>query len=101
MRNHYCYVTLIEPIGQIYTDQQTGKIVTPSSNGNTYLMIVYDYDSNYIFAKPFKTRTAQSLLTAHKAIHSKLCDAGLRPKLQRLDNECSELQKTLHARQCH
>jgi len=93
VRSHNCFLTLIEPTGQIYTDQ-TGKFVTPSSNGNNYLMIVYDYDSNYIFAEPFKTRTAQSLLIAYKAVHSKLCNAGLRPKLQRLDNECSELLKT-------
>ena len=51
-RSHHCYATVMAPTGQIYTDQ-TGKFITPSSNGNNYLMIVYDYDSNHIFAEPF------------------------------------------------
>ncbi|MCK7513582.1 MAG: hypothetical protein MZV70_62545 [Desulfobacterales bacterium] len=35
----------MEPTGQVYTDQ-TGRFITPSSNGNNYLLILYDYDSN-------------------------------------------------------
>lgn len=37
---------------------------------------------------------AKSILNAFKKLHAKLCDAGLRPKLQRLDNECSDALKT-------
>jgi hypothetical protein len=48
---HFCYTAIMEPTGQIYTDQ-TGQFVTPSSNGNNYLLILYDYDSNCILAKP-------------------------------------------------
>jgi hypothetical protein len=88
-RSHEYYAAIMEPTGQIYTDQ-TGKFITPSSNGNNYLMIVYDYDSNHIFATPFKTRTAKYILDAYKIVHAQLCVAGLRPQLQRLDNECSE-----------
>ena len=49
-RSHFCYVSIFEPTGQIYTDQ-TGKFVAPSSNGNNYLLVVYDYDSNCIIAE--------------------------------------------------
>jgi hypothetical protein len=56
-------------------------------------MIVYDYDSNHIFAKPFKTRSASCILAAYKSVHLRLCAEGLRPKLQRLDNECSTILK--------
>jgi hypothetical protein len=91
-RSHHCYALIFEPTGQIYTDQ-TGKFVTPSSNGNNYLMVVYDYDSNCIFAEPFKNKSAQSILTAYQTVHAKLCAAGLRPQLQRLDNECSAILK--------
>jgi hypothetical protein len=45
---------VIEPTSQIYTDQ-TRKYVQVSSNGNNYLLILYDYDNNCIFAKPLKT----------------------------------------------
>jgi hypothetical protein len=88
-KTHDCYVATCKPTGQIFTDQ-TGRFVTPSSNGNNYLMIMYDYDSNHIFAEPFRNRTAACILEAYKLLHARLCRAGLRPLLQRLDNECSE-----------
>jgi hypothetical protein len=83
----------MEPTGQIYTDQ-TGRFVAPSSNGNQYLMVLYDFDSNHIFAQPFKTRSAANILAAFKILHHRLCRAGCRPKLHRLDNECSTILKT-------
>jgi hypothetical protein len=45
------YVKAIEATGQIYTDQ-AGRFPTTSSGGNKYVMILYDYDSNAILAKP-------------------------------------------------
>jgi hypothetical protein len=83
---------IFEATGQIYTNQN-GKFVIPSSNRNNYLMGVYDYDSNYIFAKQFKNNLAQSILAAYKTVHAKLCAAGLRPQLQSLDNKCSAILK--------
>ena len=82
----------MEPTGQIYTDQ-TGKFVQQSSNGNNYLFILYDYDSNLILAEPMKTRTAQSIVDAFATVHAKMCKAGLKPKLQCLDNKCSDALK--------
>jgi hypothetical protein len=87
-RLHFCYLSVMEPTGQIYTDQ-TGQFVTPSSNGNNYLLLLYDYDSNCILAETMKNRTGKSNLAAYKALHTNLCTAGLRPQLGRLDNECS------------
>jgi Reverse transcriptase (RNA-dependent DNA polymerase) len=89
---HHCFAAMFEPTGQIYTDQ-TGRFVTPSSTGNNYLMVLYDYDSNSILAEPTKNKTAEAILAAYKTLHARLCAAGLRPKLQRLDNECSTLLK--------
>jgi hypothetical protein len=87
-----CFASIIAPTGQIYTDQ-TGKFILPSSTGNNYIMILCDYDSNYIFVQPFHNRTASCLLAANEKLHQSLCKAGLRPKLQCLDNECSTLLK--------
>ena len=78
--------------GQIHTDQ-TGQFIVPSSTGNNYLLILYDYDSNSILAEPMRNRTGQCILLAYKAVHARLVAAGLRPQLQRLDNECSEALK--------
>jgi hypothetical protein len=92
LKTHNCFVTYMNPTGQIYTDQ-TGRFVAPSSAGNNYLMILYDYDSNHIFAQPFKNRTANCILQAFKIMHQRLCQAGCRPLLHRLDNECSTILK--------
>jgi hypothetical protein len=99
-KTHHCFATIIEPTGQIYTDQ-TGRFVSTSSNGNNYLMIlrVYDYDSNFIFSQPFKNRTAACIINAYKALHARLCTAGLALQLQRLDNECSTSLKTFMTEQ--
>jgi hypothetical protein len=91
-RSHALFAAVINPTRQIYTDQ-TGQFVLPSSNGNNYLMVVYDYDSNHIFAQPFRNRTIKCILDAYKIVHAPLFKAGLRPRLQRLDNECSAILK--------
>jgi hypothetical protein len=91
-KTHHCYVAFLEPTGQIFTDQ-TGRFVIPSSNGNNYLMVLCDHDSNHIFAQPFKNHTAHCITEAYKILHQLLCDIGFKPKLQRLDNECSEMLK--------
>jgi hypothetical protein len=89
--DHFFASTLDVPdaTGKISTDQ-TGRFISPSSTGNNYILILYDYDSNAILAKAMPNRTATAILTAYKALHGDLVAAGRRPKLQRLDNECSE-----------
>jgi hypothetical protein len=79
-RSHHCYATIMEPTGQIYTDQ-TGCFAQASSNGNNYLLILYDCDSNSILAEPLKTQTGQAIQAAYKILHTKLCNAGFCPKL--------------------
>jgi len=85
---HACYTALMEPTGQTYMDL-TGKFVVASSNGNNYILIIYDYDSNAILAIPLKNRKAESILHVYKMGHAQLCATGLKPKLQHLDNEAS------------
>jgi hypothetical protein len=57
----YCYAATYKATGQINTDQ-TGWFVTPSSRGNNYIIILYYYDSNHIFAQPIKNRQAKTIL---------------------------------------
>jgi hypothetical protein len=87
-RRHYVYVDC-EPItGKIYSDLP-GRFIAPSSRGNNYLLIVYDYDSNAILAEPMKNRQGKTITQAYEKIHKLLVSRGLRPILQRLDNEAS------------
>ena len=92
IKTHHCFAAVFEPTGQIYTDQ-TGRFISPSSTGNNYLMILYDFDSNAILVAPMKNRQAASIVAAYKVLHTRLCAAGFRPSLQRLDNECSQALK--------
>lgn len=80
-------------MGKVHADQ-TGKFVAPSSDGNNYLFILCGCNGNSIHAEPMHTRTAKSVLTACQTVHAKLCAAaGLHPKLQCSDNECSDILK--------
>jgi hypothetical protein len=89
LRTHHCFAALIEPAtGQIHTDQ-TGKFVVASNSGNNYMIVLHDYDSNSILVEAIRSRTGPCILAGYQVLHSRLVAAGLRPKLQRLDNECS------------
>ena len=89
-----CFVTVqtLQPTRQVHTDQ-TGQFPTTSTRGNKYIFILYDYDSNSIHPVPLKNREAESILAAYQQVQQKLIQAGLRPKLHRLDNECSQILK--------
>jgi hypothetical protein len=56
-------------------------------------MVLYDYDSNAILAKPIKNRTSPELLKSFQFMGQELVAKGLKPKLMRLDNEASKLLK--------
>jgi hypothetical protein len=74
--------------GQIYTDP-TGRFLVPSSSGFSDMLILYDYDSNYIHVEPMKNRTGPAILAAYQHAITMLSARGLRPQLQKLDNEAS------------
>ena len=56
-------------------------------------MICYNYDSNSIISSELKSREGPQLLQACKKIHTYLTNRGLKPQLQRLDNEVSTTLK--------
>jgi hypothetical protein len=60
----------MDSTGQIFTDQ-TGRFILPSSQGYTQLLIIYLYDTNFIHAKPMKSKRPQpSLLLTKQATPS-------------------------------
>jgi hypothetical protein len=81
----------------VYTDP-TGKFLVPSVSGNQYLLIVYEYDSNYIHAEPMIDRTDPSIIEAYQRSIDFLQSRGFKPLLQCLDNEAtSALQEFIVA----
>ena len=89
-----CFATIatFQPTRQVHSDQ-TGKFPVTSTRGMKYVFVLYDYDSNSVHPIPIKNRSAESILNAYQLVHSKLVKAGLKPKLHRLDNECSDILK--------
>jgi hypothetical protein len=84
---HYLYATTLET-NQIYSDL-TGRFPTTSLSGNTYMLILYDYDSNSILSAPMKNRGDKEMVRAFDLLIQSLILRGLKPLLQRLDNEAS------------
>jgi hypothetical protein len=82
---HLVYAVLVDQ-GQLYTDL-TGKFPVRSSKGNSYVMVCYVYDCNYVKVVPMKSRSASEWVKAYDHIHQELTAKGFKPKLQTLDNE--------------
>ncbi|EEC45165.1 predicted protein [Phaeodactylum tricornutum CCAP 1055/1] len=87
-RTHHVFVAHQRVTGQIYTDQP-GRFLTPSSAGHNDMLVLYDYDSNAIHVELMKNKSGPEILAAYKRAHALLTQRGLRPQLQRLDNEAS------------
>jgi hypothetical protein len=87
VRTHFVYPIVIDITGKIFSDQ-TGCFPVTSSRGHKYIMIVYDYHSTAILAEPLKNRSEGELVRAISRIHAYLTAHGLKPQLQKLENEC-------------
>jgi hypothetical protein len=59
-RTNACFLAGSEPRSIVYTDQ-TGRLPHPSSTGNNYILIAYDYDRNIILLRPYRSKTAEIL----------------------------------------
>jgi hypothetical protein len=81
-----------EATNMIHSDL-TGRFPHTSTQGNKYVLIVYNYDSNTILAEPMQARNDKATIAAHTNVLARLKKAGLSPKLQRLDNEASKALK--------
>jgi hypothetical protein len=94
---HYCtkphlvYAVLVDQ-GQLYTDLM-GKFPVRSSKGNSYVMVCYVYDCNYVKVVPIKSWSDSEWVTAYDHIHQELTAKGFTPKLRTLDNEASAALK--------
>jgi hypothetical protein len=90
-KNHLVYAVVVDQ-GQLYTDL-TGKFPVRSSKGNSYVMVCYIYDCNYVKVVPMKSRSALEWFKAYDSIHQELTVKGFKPKLQTLENEASAALK--------
>lgn len=54
-------------------------------------MVLYNYDSNTILATRTKGRKGTELIEAYETLYKRLVSAEIKPLLQRLDNEASDI----------
>jgi hypothetical protein len=90
-KTHLVYAVVVDQ-GQLYTDL-TGKFPVQYSKGNSYVMVCYVYDCNYVKVIPMKSRSASEWVKAYNTVHQELTVKGFKPKLQTLDNEASAALK--------
>jgi hypothetical protein len=88
----------IDDTGKIYTDQ-TGQFPVKSSQGNQYILVLYDFDTNAILTEPLKNRSGNEILQAYQKLHKYLTDRGFKPKTHWLDNEASTALKQFNTTQ--
>jgi hypothetical protein len=74
--------------GMVYADP-AGKFLVPSVSSNQHVLVVYEYDSNYIYAKPMIDHTSPSIIAAYQRSITFLQSRGIKPLLQRFDNEAT------------
>jgi hypothetical protein len=61
-RTRHVYTNCHCTTGMVYTDP-TGKFLVPSVSGKQCVLVVYEYDSNYIHAEPMIDRTGPSIIS--------------------------------------
>jgi hypothetical protein len=66
-KTHLVYAVVVDQ-GQLYTNL-TGKFPVRSSKGNSYVMVCYIYDFNYIKVILTKSRSASEWVKAYDTIH--------------------------------
>ena len=83
VQTDWVFVSAIQATSQIYTNQ-TGKFPIPSSCGNKYIMVLYNYDSNAIITGPMKSQAEQDMIHTYTKLHTYRSNWAL---LQKLNNE--------------
>ena len=74
--NVFCFAALADKqTGTLYTDQ-TGALPVRSLEGMQYFFIAYDYDTNYIFAKPISNLKDKTIIEAFESVFNELKNKG-------------------------
>ena len=82
----FCYAALADKKTRIIYTDATGVLPVMSMEGNQYYYIVYDYDHNYIFAKPISDLKAETIVNCMAKIFTTIERKGYAKKLNIMDN---------------
>jgi hypothetical protein len=87
--------TRVYDVRETVFSNQTGQFPTRSQQGNKYIMVMVEIDSNAILVKPINSRNDHKLARAYRVLMKRLQHAGIVPKKHILDNKISEETKTI------
>ena len=74
---------------------QTWQFPTRSKQGNKYIMVMVETDSNIVLVEPINKCTDAELTRSYHAMMLQLKQAGIIPQEHILDNEVSNEMKTI------
>ncbi len=72
---------------------QTGQFLMRSQQGNKYIMVMVEINSNTTLVEPMKSRKDEEMIRTYNALLLRLKRAGIIPKKHVLDNKVSENMK--------
>ena len=72
---------------------QTSALPVRLFDGMQYFFIAYNYDTNYIFAKPINNLKTELIITVFEFVFNKLDKKGDKPNFNATDNQCINLIK--------
>ena len=88
------YTSVFEVRNNVLSDH-TGQFPTLSQQGNKYIMVMVEIDSNEILVEYIKNRKDEELTRACRTMMLRLPREGMIPRKHILENEVSEALKTL------
>ena len=77
-RTNDVYVACFSTTGKIFTDQ-TGRFPHTSTAGNKYMLVVYNYNNNFVHVESMPSRSDYQILLVYQRAHTILVSRGLRP----------------------
>ena len=88
------YLKVYDMKEKVYSDQ-TGRFPKTSMQGNKYIMVMVEVDSNVILVEPMKSRHDDEMKRAYKHLMLRLKRAGITPRKHVMDNEVSKSMKNM------
>ena len=81
----------IRELKNLISKDLTGRYPITSRRGYKYVLIMVDWDSDYIKLIPLKSRKSDAIVTAYRDAYNWFISHGFRASLLKLDNEVSKL----------
>jgi hypothetical protein len=79
-------------------NESNGKFLQPPTAGNSYILVVYDYDVNCIDAISMPNRKGPTIIAAYNKSLTLLESQGVKLLLQHLENEASQALQSFMAK---